>query len=34
MSRHPESVPPVSGSFQAVTSQSPVMYVVVEVAEI
>ncbi|HSN23753.1 MAG TPA: transglutaminase family protein [Methylomicrobium sp.] len=34
VSRHPESVPPVSGSFQAVTSQSPVMYVVVEVAEI
>ena len=34
VSRHPESVPPVSGSFQAVTSQSPVMSVVVEVAEI
>ena len=34
VSRHPESVPPVSGSFQAVTSQSPVMHVVVEVAEI
>ncbi len=34
VSRHPESVPPVSGSFQAATSQSPVMYVVVEVAEI
>ena len=34
VSRHPESVPPVSGSFQAATSQSPVMHVVVEVAEI
>ena len=34
MSRHPESVPPVSGSFQASTPQSPVMRVVVEVAEI
>jgi transglutaminase-like putative cysteine protease len=34
VSRHPESVPPVSGSFQAVTPQSPVMSVVVEVAEI
>ena len=34
VSRHPESVPPVSGSFQAVNPQSPVMSVVVEVAEI
>jgi transglutaminase-like putative cysteine protease len=34
VSRHPESVPPVSGSFQAATRQSPVMRVVVEVAEI
>ncbi|QSA97755.1 transglutaminase family protein [Methylococcus sp. EFPC2] len=32
--RHPESVPPVSGSFLAATRQSPVMQVVVEVAEI
>ena len=32
--RHPESVPPVAGSFQAATRQSPVMRVVVEVAEI
>ena len=37
VSRHPESVPPVSGSFLAAPSanpQSPVMSVVVEVAEI
>jgi transglutaminase-like putative cysteine protease len=34
VSRHPESVPPVSGSFQAVNPQSPVMSVEVEVAEI
>ena len=34
VSRHPESVPPVSGSFQAVTPQSPEMRVVVDVAEI
>ena len=34
MSRHPESVPPVSGSFQAVNPQSPSMSVMVEVAEI
>ena len=34
VSRHPESVPPVSGSFQAVTPQSPVMQVSVDVAEI
>jgi transglutaminase-like putative cysteine protease len=37
VSRHPESLPPVSGSFQAAPtapSQSPVMNVVVEVAEI
>ena len=33
VSRHPESVPPVSGSFQATTPQSPVMRVMVEVAE-
>jgi transglutaminase-like putative cysteine protease len=34
VSRHPESVPPVSGSFQAATPQSPVMQVSVDVAEI
>ena len=37
VSRHPESLSPVSGSFQAaptVPIQSPVMNVVVEVAEI
>jgi transglutaminase-like putative cysteine protease len=34
MSRHPEAVPPVSGSFQAVNPQSPLMSVVVDVAEI
>lgn len=34
VSRHPESVPPVSGSFLAASPQSPVMQVVVEVAEI
>jgi len=34
VSRYPEAVPPVSGSFQAVNPQSPVMNVVVEVAEI
>lgn len=34
VSRHPESVPPVSGSFQAAAPQSPVMQVGVEVAEI
>lgn len=34
VSRHPESVPPVSGSFQSATPQTPVMQVVVEVAEI
>ncbi len=33
MGRHPESLPPVSGSFQAVNPQSPVMGVIVEVAE-
>ena len=33
MGRHPESLPPVSGSFQAVNPQSPVMGVMVEVAE-
>lgn len=33
-SRHSESVPPVSGSFLAATQQSPVMQVLVEVAEI
>ena len=34
VSRHPESVPPVSGSFQAINPQSPVMNVVVEVVEL
>jgi transglutaminase-like putative cysteine protease len=34
VSRHPESVPPVSGSFLAATPQLPVMSVVVEVAEL
>ena len=34
VSRHPESVPPVSGAFLAAASQSPVMSVVVEVTEI
>ena len=34
VSRHPESLPPVSGSFQATIPQSPVMRVVVDVAEI
>jgi transglutaminase-like putative cysteine protease len=34
VSRHPELVPPVSGSFQAINPQSPVMSVMVEVAEI
>lgn len=34
VSRHPESVPPVSGSFQTANPQSPIMSVVVEVAEI
>lgn len=34
VSRHPEAVPPVSGSFLADTHQSPVMEVLVEVAEI
>jgi transglutaminase-like putative cysteine protease len=37
VSRHPEAVPPVSGSFQAAPTanpQSPVMDVIVEVAEI
>ena len=33
VSRHPELVPPVSGSFQAVNPQSPIMHVVVEVTE-
>jgi len=33
MGRHPELLPPVSGSFQAVNPQSPVMGVMVEVAE-
>ena len=33
MGRHTESLPPVSGSFQAVNPQSPVMGVMVEVAE-
>jgi transglutaminase-like putative cysteine protease len=34
VSRHPESVPPVAGAFQAVVNQSPAMGVVVEVNEI
>jgi transglutaminase-like putative cysteine protease len=34
VSRHPESVPPVSGSFLGAPHQSPAMGVVVEVAEI
>ena len=34
VSRHPELVPPVAGSFQAVNPQSPIMHVVVEVTEI
>jgi len=34
VSRYPEAVPPVSGSYQAVNPQSPVMSVVVEVSEI
>ncbi len=34
VSRHPESVPPVSGSFQATNNQSPIMTVLVEVVEI
>jgi transglutaminase-like putative cysteine protease len=34
VSRHPESVPPVSGAFRAATRQSPAMRVRVEVAEI
>ena len=34
VSRYPEAVPPVSGSFQAINPQSPVMSVVVEVSEI
>jgi transglutaminase-like putative cysteine protease len=33
MGRHPESLPPVSGSFQAVNPQSPVICVMVEVTE-
>jgi transglutaminase-like putative cysteine protease len=34
VTRHPESVPPVAGSFLAAVPQSPVMSVMVEVAEI
>ncbi len=34
VSRHPESVPPVSGSFRAATPQSPRMQVAVRVVEI
>jgi transglutaminase-like putative cysteine protease len=34
VSRHPESVPPVSGSFLATTPQSPLMHVAVQVMEI
>ena len=32
--RHPESLPPVAGSFKSATPQSPVLSVAVEVAEI
>ena len=32
--RHPESLPPVAGSFLSATPQTPVMQVTVEVAEI
>lgn len=34
VSRHPESVPPVAGAFQAANNQSPIMTVLVEVVEI
>lgn len=34
VSRHPEFVPPVSGSFQATNPQTPLMSVMVEVGEI
>jgi transglutaminase-like putative cysteine protease len=34
VSRHPESVPPVAGSFLTASPQSPVMRVVVEVVEL
>ena len=34
VSRHPESIPPVSGSFLAATPQSPRMHVAVRVEEI
>ena len=34
VSRHPEWVPPVSGSFRAATPQSPRMQVAVRVVEI
>jgi transglutaminase-like putative cysteine protease len=34
VSSHPESVPPVSGSFQATTNQAPIMNVTVEVTEV
>ncbi|MDO9239787.1 MAG: transglutaminase family protein, partial [Methylicorpusculum sp.] len=34
VSRHPELVPPVSGSFIAATDQTPVMHVMVEVTDI
>ena len=34
MSRHPESVPPVAGSCQAINPQTPVMSVMVEVTEL
>ncbi|MFA5984973.1 MAG: transglutaminase family protein [Methylococcaceae bacterium] len=34
VSRDPESIPPVSGAYEAATSQSPVMSVCVEVTEI
>jgi len=34
VSRHPESVSPVLGSFQATTPQSPLMSVMVEVGDL
>jgi len=33
VSRHPESVPPVSGAYKAANNQSPIMTVLVEVVE-
>jgi len=34
VSRHPEMVPPVSGSFIAASGQSPIMTVAVEVTDL